>query len=131
MSRFYTDFKSQAYETIDAWTQMIQEELETYDKTNMEKKAEKALDILEELSQKYVPEDTKALRNSWFRRVEVKDGTVELVFGYDEDNQLDYAWFVYINPLGNVFKKPGARDKWLEHALDEALPKMLDVLYGS
>lgn len=128
MSRFYTDFKGQAQQTIDEWTSVIEGALYVFSEAKMAEKAEKALEVIEKKSQEYVPEDTGRLKGSWFSRVEVRGGEVEMIFGYDENNQLDYAWFVYINPTGMVFQKEGARDHWLEEALQEVMPEVLQIL---
>src|SRR5690554_6075236 len=101
--------------------------------------AEQALDIIEEESQKLVPEDTGRTRDSFYRRVEFNENSMELVFGYDENNQIPYLPFIYVNGYlaegggegprdVSVFRKEGAEPYWLDKAVLRNKDKIVNKL---
>lgn len=106
----------------------------------MGQNADKALDLIEQESQALVPEDTRRTRNSFYRRVEFGDSTIELVFGYDENNQIDYLPFIYVNGYqassaggegprdGSPFRKEGAEPYWLDKAVLRNKDKITKIL---
>lgn len=133
MGKFNTDFSTFANQKIAEFTDAIEDALSGYTSEGMADKMNKALDILEERTQRYVPVDTGATKNSWYRRVVVGKDSVEGQFGYNENGALDYVSFIYINPLSFIINtetsgQPDAKDHWLEIALEEVMPDMIKAL---
>lgn len=97
---------------------------------NLYEQATKALDLVEETSQRLVPIDTGRTHQSFFRYVEIDGDTMKLVAGYDEKGELKYVPFIHENPAGLVWQREGAESQFLQKGFlnnEEEIFKILKV----
>lgn len=112
------------------FTSQINNQLDEWLGERMKGRMERMLDVIEAESQRLVPERTGRTRNSWYRRVVIREGEVVAEFGYDESNTISYLQLIYENPRGIVFRKEGAEDRWLARALENKRQEILATLIG-
>lgn len=132
---FDSKYKMASEESLRNFTKQFSDKLRAYTAEGLSDTMDEILDLVHESADKYVPEDTKRTKKSWFQRVSIEDGKVVGYFGHDEEGQYDYIPFIYlgVNPAGEPinFRKAGARPFWLQPALDENLNDIQRKLSGS
>lgn len=90
--------------------------------TAFERGLKKAGLFLQRESQKIVPVDTSALKNSAFTRAEGKGFKTDVTVGYTQE----YAVFVHENM--DARHKPGKQAKFLEQPMNDKKDEMLGII---
>lgn len=117
MARSARDYVNFGDSDLKRWKKNLMDQFENIE-GDLERKLTDAGQVIKKVSDEYVPEDTRRTKDSWYDRIEAGDGFIRLVFGYDENNQIDYLPLIYLNPDNNInFRKAGAKSMWLDHAV--------------
>lgn len=113
----YFSYKGSANDAIKKWTKDLEKQLMLY-KGNLEEKLERVLDYVEDTSQRLIPEDTQAAKNSFYREVVVEGDKIIARAGYDRQGQLPYI--VYIHEFKMNFQKTSAERRFLAKGFEQA-----------
>lgn len=110
---------------------------QTIDTDKIKQQMEEALDIVEETTMRYVPVDTGATKESFYREVEVTADAIIGRAGYNRDGRLDYVGVIHEDPYGFSFVnsrtkggQPEARRYFLNNAFTENRDKIIDKFKG-
>jgi hypothetical protein len=115
----YFKYKGSANQAVEKWTKDIEKQLKDY-KGDLKRKLEKVLDVVEEVSQRLVPERTGATKQSFYREVVEEDGKIIARAGYDRDGHLEYVVYIHeFDPEPN-WTKTGAENRFLAKGFESA-----------
>lgn len=123
-------YKGSASRAVERWTQELEKRL-LQEKEGLVTKLEKVLDIVEERSQRYIPKDTGAARDSFFREVKVEGNKIIARAGYGADSAEDLDYLVYIHEIEyNNYTTPGTGYRFLARGFEEASLEIDRILSG-
>lgn len=122
-------YKGSANNAVEAFVKDVQRQLDNRVIT-LEKDLERVLDVVEEVSQRLIPEDTQKARGSFFREVKREGDKIVARAGYGRDEDVPYLVYIHEFTPKNGFQKPGAEIRFLAKGFEQAALR-IDQILGS
>lgn len=128
MAGIHSDYGVFSQQVLDKFVDQLQNEIDAKYIKGTEQNMRDAIKVIEDRSQELVPEDTGRTRRSWFDEIKIEGGQITGTFGYDKAGVIDYIPLIYVNPFDFNWQKEGAQDYWLDKAVTEKTPEVLEEL---